>query len=232
MKQGTRFCVAISIVWFLPGTVQAQGRSATSSSDVWEGVSIGAALGRSGNEDEHHAREDRGRDVRGDLEIPLGSRFAARVEVGRVSWRYDLYGPLHEGLHPSRDDVVTVNRVTASLLAVTDPAKPVRGYIGGGIGLYHWGARVGTIDAPLQRGATFTTGLAVPVRKREWAVTGDLQVNVMNSPNQNGRPGPDGPVSGSAVFSLTFSIGVRKILLTASRYSQYQTTITPKACST
>ena len=197
--------IILACSFIVPGVALAQGR-AIRPSDVWQGVSIGVSAGRSGNEDEHHASDDRGFDLRGNVDLPLGDRFVARIEAGRVSWRYDQYGPLHQ----LRDDRVAVKRVSAALLLVTDPQKPVLGYIGGGFSLYHWGARVGSIDAAFQRGPTFTMGLGVPVRRREWAVTGDLQVNVIKTPNRDSRPGPESPVSGSAVLSLTFSLGVRK----------------------
>lgn len=205
----------IVLAWLLPFSLalvgprstEAQPRSA-SPTDMWEGWSLGAALGRSGNEDEHHASKDRGRDLRGNLEVPLGSRWAVRVEAGRVSWRFDEYGPLHQ----TREDVVAVRRATLGLLGMTNPAYAVRGYLGGGLGLYHWNARVGTIDAPITRAGYFTMGLSVPVRRRDWAVTGELQVHIINSPNRTGRPGPEAPVSGSAVMSLTHSIGLRMYL--------------------
>ena len=189
-----------------PRALDAQGRPANRPSDEWAGWSVGAALGRSGNEDEHHESDDRGLDVRGNLEVPLGSRLAARVEGGRVAWRYDEYGTPHL----VRQDVVSVRRLTASLLFVTHPANPVRGHIGGGLGLYHWRARVGTIEVPITRGVHFAAGVDIPVRRREWAVTGEVQTHVINAPNRTGRPGPEDPVSGSAVMSITFSVGFRK----------------------
>jgi hypothetical protein len=144
--------------------------------------------------------------VRGNLEVPIGSRLAARVEGGRVAWRYDQYGTPFQ----MREDVVSVRRLTASLLFVTDPANAVRGHIGGGLGLYHWAARVGTIEVPITRGVHFAAGVDIPVHKREWAVTGEVQTHVINAPNRTGRAGPEDPVSGSAVMSITFSLGFRK----------------------
>jgi hypothetical protein len=203
---------AVALMWLLtliaPGSATAQARLPTRSSDLWEGVSIGAAIGRSGNEDEHHQSDDRGRDLRANVEFPLGSRFAARAEFGHVSWRYDQYGSPGQ----SRDDVVTVNRATLSALVVTYPDMPVRGYVGVGIGVYHWRAKVGTIEEPFRRGGHFTAGLGIPVRKRQWAITGEVQVHIMTTPNRTSMPHPDGPVSGTAVLSLTHSIGFRMYL--------------------
>ena len=94
--------------WWVPGVPRPSIAESASGSDVWKGWSFGAALGRSGNEDEHHASQDRGLDVRGNLEVPLGSRWAVRVEAGRVSWQFDQYRLLHQ----TREDVVTVRRAT------------------------------------------------------------------------------------------------------------------------
>jgi len=176
--------------------------------DVWEGWSVGAAIGRSGNEDEHHASGDRGTDLRGNLEAPLGPRVAVRAEAGRVSWRFDEYGPLHQ----LRDDDVTVRRVTVGLLGVTDPEVPVRGHFGAGLGFYHWKAKVGRIENSITRGAWFTAGITVPVKRRTWAITGEFQVHVIKSPNEGAPLSAGSPISGTAVLSLTPSIGFRLFL--------------------
>lgn len=95
-------------------------------------------------------------------------------------------------------------------MAIHLPIILVCSFIVPGVAFAQGRASVGSIDAAFQRGPTFTMGLGVPVRRREWAVTGDLQVNVIKTPNRDDRPGPESPVSGSAVLSLTFSLGVRK----------------------
>ncbi len=188
-----------------PPSVEAR-QLVTRGGDVWEGWSVGAAVGRAGNEDEHHASNNRGVDLRGNLEVPLGPRVAVRVEAGRVSWRFDQYGPQHQ----MRDDDVTVRRVTVGLLGLTDPEAPVRGHFGAGLGFYHWKAAVGTIEHSVTRGAWFTAGIAVPVRRRTWAITGEVQVHVIKSPNEGAPIAAESPVSGSGVLSLTPSIGFRR----------------------
>jgi hypothetical protein len=199
--------LAVSSVLLVPAVGTAQPR-VTYSSTLWEGWSVGAAIGRAGNEDDHHASDDRGVDLRANLEVPLGPRVAVRAEAGRVSWRFDQYGPLHL----QRDDDVTVRRVTVGLLGVTDPALAVRGHFGAGLGLYHWKAKAGTIEKSLTRGAWFTAGLTVPVKERKWAITGEFQIHVINAPKDSMAVSAGNPVAGSAVLSLTPSIGFRLFL--------------------
>ena len=199
--------LAPSLALLAPAPAEAQPR-VTYSSSMWEGWSVGAAIGRSGNEDEHHASNDRGVDLRANLEAPLGPRVAVRAEAGRVTWRFDQYGPLHQ----IRDDDVTVRRITVGLLGVTDPAVPLRGHFGAGLGFYHWKAKVGRFDKSLTRGAWFTAGLTVPVKDRKLAITGEFQLQVIKAPNQGVPVTPQSPVSGTAVLSLTPSIGFRLFL--------------------
>ena len=198
--------LAVALTLLVPHASGAQ--QVTYVSNQWEGWSVSAALGRSGNEDDHHAANDRGVDLRANLEVPLGSRLAVRAEAGRVSWRYDQYGPLHQ----MRDDDVTVRRVTVSMLGVTDPALPVRWHFGAGLGLYHWKAKVGRMDQSFTSGAWFTAGLTVPVKERKWAITGEVQVHAINAPNKGVPVTAESPVAGSAVLSLTHSIGFRLFL--------------------
>jgi hypothetical protein len=208
----TRTTAAASLLALLalaaPVTAAAQPPFYSRGGEVWEGWSVGAAIGRSGNEDEHHASNDRGVDLRANLEVPLGSRVAVRAEAGRVSWRFDEYGPMHQ----MRDDDVTVRRVTVGLLGLTDPAAIVRGHFGAGLGFYHWKVEVGTIEKSITRGAWFTAGLTVPVKQRKWGITGEFQLHMIKAPNESVPVSVDSPVSGSAVLSLTPSIGFRLFL--------------------
>ena len=96
--------------------------------------------------------------------------------------------------------------------ACTDPAAPVRGHFGAGLGFYHWKAEVGTIEKSITRGAWFTAGLTVPVKQRKWGITGEIQVHVINAPNKSTPVSAESPISGSAVLSLTPSIGFRLFL--------------------
>jgi hypothetical protein len=203
----THAWLLVLLVTAVPAGVEAQPVFARSS-DEWRGWSVGAAIGRSGNEDEHHAADDRGADVRANVEVPLGRRVVVRAEAGRVSWRFDQFGPQHQ----MRDDDVTVRRATVGVMGVTHPAVAVRGYFGAGLGLYHWKARVGTIEKSVTRGAWFAAGLTVPVKQRTWAISGEVQVHVIGSPNRGAPVNPGSPVSGTAVLSLTPSIGFRLFL--------------------
>jgi hypothetical protein len=186
----------------------AAAQTVTYSSNMWEGWSVSAALGRSGNEDEHHAPNNRGVDFRANVEVPLGAGVAVRAEAGRVSWRFDQYGPLHQ----PREDDVTVRRATVGMLKVTDPLVPLRGHFGAGLGLYHWKAEVGRFERSITRGAWLAAGLTVPVRERKWAITGEFQLHVIGTPNRGAGATPQSPVSGTAVLSLTPSIGFRLFL--------------------
>jgi hypothetical protein len=138
-------------------------------------------------------------------EWPLLSRIAVRTEAGRVSWRYDHFGPRHQ----PREDVVSVTRLTLTVFFFTPPDRAVRGYIGGGIGAYHWTARVGTTVPAWRRGGHAAMGIGVPVGSGRWAIAAEVQVHVMSTPHGRGSAHPYEPTSGSAVLSLTHSIGVR-----------------------
>jgi hypothetical protein len=197
-----------SLALLAPASALAQQPQVTYSSTVWEGWSVGAAIGRAGNEDDHHVSDDRGVDLRANLEIPLAPRITVRAEAGRVTWRFDRFDPLD----PQRADDVTVRRITVGLLGVTDPAVPLRGHFGAGLGLYHWKAKAGPIEKSFTRGAWFTAGLTFPVKERKWAITGEIQIQVIHAPNENPPASARRLVGGSAVMSLTPSIGLRLFL--------------------
>lgn len=180
----------VCLILLSPGGAEAQPPAGRN------GWSWGAAFGRSATGvDPDRASEDQGLDLRINIEAGLGSRWAARIEAGRV------FG-----------DAITRRRATIGLLRLSNSANAVRGYWGGGIALYHWKDNFGTIDASVTRGSFFTLGVTVPIGGRRWAVTTESQALLMGSPNRAGQHCADTLLGGCDRLSVTHSIGFRKLL--------------------
>lgn len=153
-------------------------------SNVTNLPAIGGAIGAPSNADET-VRHRVGPDVSALFELPVANTWSVRAEVSRSSWLDKREALPNAPLH----DTVALSRITVGAIHKV-PLDPITAYVGGGVGLYHYGSEASS-------GIHGVVGLQIPSDTR-FGVATELQLHVVG-------PGP----TREPLLVLSPSIGMR-----------------------
>ena len=189
-------------VWILAGIVAlalAAPAQAQPLIILPDHVTLGGSLARSDNADDNSG--DHSPDVAATLELPLRQPVRLRFGVGRVAWRFG--GRTADRSSPA--DTVSLTRATVSLIKMVVPPRVgdrLGAYVGGGVGIYHYGFRHGSGAVPTRKGVHALAGLECPLPNNRVVVGADWQLHIVRGPN-------DSPVQATELLVLQTSLHIR-----------------------
>jgi hypothetical protein len=147
-------------------------------------LAVSASLGLSGNGDLNSG--DRSPDISGALELPLEQPFRLRLGAGRVLWGFggrDAQGPTQPR------DTVSLTRGTLSILKTLVPpmagGMPVAAYVGGGVGIYHYGFRHGVAAVPTRWGLHALAGIEYILPNDRLVLGWEAQLHAVRGPSSS-----------------------------------------------